>query len=95
MKHILTLTFALDDSGADSTIGYTLDQVIAVCIGLHIPPEYSFDLIEKAGFRLRNTPEHLVYKSVLQTMYMEKLATIQRLLVKCGFHELKLKEKFD
>lgn len=27
----------------------TLDQVIAVCIGLHIPPEYSFDLIEKAG----------------------------------------------
>jgi len=28
-------------------------------------------------------------------MYMEKLATIQRLLVKCGFHELKLKEKFD
>lgn len=43
----------------------TLDQVIAVCIGLHIPPEYSFDLIEKAGFRLRNTPEHLIYKSIL------------------------------
>ena len=49
----------------------TLDQVIAVCIGLHIPPEYSFDLIEKAGFRLRNTPEHLIYKSILQTMYMD------------------------
>lgn len=37
----------------------TLDFVIAVCVGLHIPPEYSFDMIEKAGFRLRNTPEHL------------------------------------
>lgn len=71
----------------------TLDQVIAVCIGLHIPPEYSFDLIEKAGFRLRNTPEHLIYRSILQTMYMEKLAMIQKLLAKCGCSELKLKEK--
>lgn len=73
----------------------TLDQVIAVCIGLHIPPEYSFDLIEKAGFRLRNTPEHLIYKSILQTMYMEKLMNIQRLLAKCGCGELRLKEKSE
>ena len=73
----------------------TLDQVIAVCIGLHIPPEYSFDLIEKAGFRLRNTPEHLIYRSILQTMYMEKLAMIQKLLAKCGCSELKLKEKSE
>ena len=73
----------------------TLDQVIAVCIGLHIPPEYSFDLIEKAGFRLRNTPEHLIYKSILQTMYMEKLLNIQKLLAKCGCGELRLKEKSE
>lgn len=73
----------------------TLDQVIAVCIGLHIPPEYSFDLIEKAGFRLRNTPEHLIYKSILQTMYMEKLMNIQKLLIKCGCGELRLKEKTE
>ena len=73
----------------------TLDQVIAVCIGLHIPPEYSFDLIEKAGFRLRNTPEHLIYKSILQTMYMEKLMNIQKLLIKCGCGELRLKEKIE
>jgi len=71
----------------------TLDQVIAICVGLHLPPEYSFDLIEKAGFRLRNTPEHLIYKSILQTMYMEKLVTIQKLLVECGCGELKLKDK--
>ena len=71
----------------------TLNQVIAVCVGLHIQPEYSFDLIEKAGFRLRNTPEHLIYKSILQTMYMEKLMTIQKLLVKCGCDELRLKDK--
>ena len=73
----------------------TLDQVIAVCIGLHIPPEYSFDLIEKAGFRLRNTPEHLIYKSILQTMYMEKLMNIQKLLAKCGCSKLRLKEKSE
>jgi len=73
----------------------TLDFVIAVCVGMHIPPEYSFDMIEKAGFRLRNTPEHLIYRSILQTMYMEKLMTIQKLLVKCGCGELRLKEKSE
>ena len=30
---------------------------------------------------------------ILQTMYMEKLMTIQKLLVKCGCDELRLKEK--
>lgn len=73
----------------------TLDQVTTVCIGLHIPSEYSFDLIEKAGFGLRNTPKYLIYRSILQTIYMEKIAMIQKLLVKCDCSELKLKEESE
>ena len=69
-----------------------LDYVIAICIGLHLQPEYSFDLIEKAGFRLRSTPEHLIYRSILQTMYREKLSTIQKLLKDSGCSELNLKD---
>lgn len=69
-----------------------LDYVIAICIGLHLQPEYSFDLIEKAGLRLRSTPEHLIYRSILQTMYREKLSTIQKLLKDSGCSELNLKD---
>ena len=69
-----------------------LDYVIAICIGLHLQPEYSFDLIEKAGFRLRSTPEHLIYRSILQTMYREKLSIIQKLLKDSGCSELNLKD---
>lgn len=71
---------------------YSFDQVIAVCIGLHLPPEYSLDLIRKSGRILRDTPEHLVYRAILQTMYMNKLQEIQETLRRCGCRELNLKE---
>ncbi len=71
---------------------YSFDQVIAVCIGLHLPPEYSLDLIRKSGRILRDTPEHLVYRAILQTMYMNKMQDIQEMLRKCGCRELNLKE---
>ena len=58
----------------------------------NLQPEYSFDLIEKAGFRLLSTPEHLIYRSILQTMYREKLSTIQKLLKDSGCSELNLKD---
>ena len=71
---------------------YSFDQVIAVCIGLHLPPEYSLDLIRKSGRILRDTPEHLVYRAILQTMYMNKIQEIQETLRKCGCRELNLKD---
>lgn len=71
---------------------YSFDQVIAVCIGLHLPPEYSLDLIRKSGRILRDTPEHLVYRAILQTMYRNKLQEIQETLRRCGCRELNLKE---
>lgn len=69
---------------------YSLDQVIAICLALHLPPELSFDLIEKAGFRLWQTPEHLIYKAILRTMYMEPLDTVQAKLKECGCAPLRL-----
>ena len=71
---------------------YSFDQVIAVCIGLHLPPEYSLDLIRKSGRILRDTPEHLIYRAILQTMYRNKIQDIQETLRKCGCRELNLKE---
>ena len=71
---------------------YDLDQVLAICLALHLPPDLSFDLIAKAGIRLRNTAEHLVYRTILRTMYMESLETIQATLKECGCQTLHLKD---
>ena len=69
---------------------FELDHVIAICIALHLEPDYSFDLIEKAGYRLRNTPDHLIYKKILRTIYDLDLFLIQELLQVIGRRVLKL-----
>ena len=50
------------------------------------------DLIRKSGRILRDTPEHLIYRAILQTMYRNKIQDIQETLRKCGCRELNLKE---
>lgn len=72
---------------------YSLDQVIAICLALHLPPEFSLDLIEKAGFVLRKTPEHLIYRVILRTMCMESIDTVQARLRACGCAPLRLGEQ--
>ena len=71
---------------------YALEQVILICLALHLPPEFSLDMIEKAGLRLRNRPEDLIYGAVLRTMYREPLSAIQAALHECGGPELKIRE---
>ena len=71
---------------------YALEQVILIALALHLPPEFSLDLIEKAGLRLRSWPEELIYGAVLRTMYKEPLDAIQEALHECGGPELKIRE---
>ena len=72
---------------------YALDQVMALCIALHLPPEFSFDLLRKAGLTLRDTPQHLIYQAILRTMYMETVETVQAKLRACGCPPLHLRDK--
>ena len=65
---------------------------ILIALALHLPPEFSMDLIEKAGLRLRSRPEDLIYGAVLRTMYKEPLDAIQEALHECGGPELKIRE---
>lgn len=73
----------------------SLDQVIAICLVLHLPPEFKQDFIEKAGFVLRKTPEHLIYRVILRTMYMESIDTVQAKLRACGCAPLRLGEQVN
>ena len=47
------------------TTRYSEKTVIALCIGMHLPPWLSCILVEKAGFRLSETSEQRVYMTIL------------------------------
>lgn len=69
---------------------YALDQVIAICIALHLPPWLSRELLHRAGLLLRRTKQHLAYQCVLDCMFMDEVADVQRFLAEAGFAKLKL-----
>ncbi|MCD8131928.1 MAG: hypothetical protein LUE16_11765 [Lachnospiraceae bacterium] len=59
----------------------TLQSVIALCVGMSLDPELSEDMVDKAGYRLRSTPEHTMYKIILRNMYMASIDTCNAALV--------------
>ncbi len=69
---------------------YSIDQVIAICIGLHLPPWLSRGLIERAGYVLRNSKQHQAYQFVLDCLFMDSVDDVQRFLETTGCKKLKL-----
>lgn len=72
---------------------YSLDQVIAICIALQLPPWLSREMIAKAGFLLRPIKQHQAYQLVLDCMFMDSIEDVQRFLLEAGCNKLKLKEE--
>lgn len=69
---------------------YSLDQVIAICIALQLPPWLSREMIAKAGYLLRPIKQHQAYQLVLDCMFMDSVEDVQRFLVKAGCEKLRL-----
>ena len=70
---------------------YSLDQVIALCIALALPPWLSCEMLTRAGFTLRSTPLHRAYRFVLDCMFMDTVEDVQRFLTSSGQPPLNLK----
>lgn len=66
----------------------TLETVIALCIGLQLPPAASTDLLEKSGFSLKNTELHLMYRFLLTSYYTHALYDCNQLLTEQSFAPL-------
>ena len=62
----------------------TIDRVTKICICLHLEPEFSFDMLEKAGIHLRKTPEDLMIKAVLLGLYACSVDQVSKYLEACG-----------
>ncbi len=71
----------------DPTYPKSIESVIAVCIAMHLPPEYSKKLIEKAGFALRMTDNdaHILYGFFLNHYYMYTVDECNEILKSKGF----------
>ena len=69
---------------------YSLDQVIAICIALQLPPWLSREMIARAGYLLRPIKQHQAYQLVLDCMFMDTVADVQRFLVDAGCDKLRL-----
>ncbi|MCD8207935.1 MAG: helix-turn-helix domain-containing protein [Bacteroidales bacterium] len=57
-----------------------LETIIALCIGLHLEPDLSEDLIAKANHHWEKSFEHYVYKVILRNMYYTTIETCNETL---------------
>jgi DNA-binding Xre family transcriptional regulator len=70
----------------------TLETIIALCIGLHLPPIASTYLIDKSKFSLKVTEQHLTYRFLLTSYYSHSIYDCNKLLTDQGFAPLVTEE---
>lgn len=66
----------------------TLETVIQLCIGLHLPPTLSNYLLAAAGRSFTNTKKHNTYSVLLYTCYPQSIDYCNELLTGMGFPAL-------
>lgn len=64
-----------------------LPAVLALCIGLNLKPEYCYSLIEKAGFSLKNTEDHMVYRFLIDNHTDENIESWNNTLSEFGIKQ--------
>jgi hypothetical protein len=64
---------------------WPLGMVVAVCIGLSLPPYVSSDLVVKAGFAFKPTEEHVTYRHLLTVHYDNSIIECNEVLEAAGF----------
>lgn len=67
----------------DPTYPKDIDSVVAICIGMNLPPELSAALIDRSGFTLRlaQNESHLMYNFFLNHLYMHSIHDCNDMLV--------------
>ena len=70
---------------------YDLDQVIAICIGLHLPPWLSEILLDKAGLTVKRYGDFGYYGTILDCFYGDTIQEVQAFLADNNYAQLTLK----
>lgn len=63
--------------------GYTIETLIALCVGMQLPPELSFDLLRMAGFSIEEsvTPKNGLYCFILRNLYEQGIDNANKFLI--------------
>ena len=69
---------------------YSIDQIIAICVGLHLPPWLSDVLLERAHLSVKRFGPYGYYGTILDCFYMDSIEDVQEFLKNNGFEPLNL-----
>lgn len=67
---------------------FTIESIVAVCIGLHVPVEISLPLIESSPTKFLKSEEMSAYRYVLTHCYEQEVPQVNRFLVEAGYKPL-------
>lgn len=70
----------------DESTKKEITATCALCIGLHLIPDFSEDLVNKSGHRWAITEEEYHYQRILRYQYKESLVVINEHLKELGCH---------
>lgn len=62
--------------------GYSVETIIALCIGMKLPPEFSFDLLKMSGFYIESydNEKSCLYCYILRNLYDCEIDYINQIL---------------
>jgi hypothetical protein len=72
----------------DDTRNWDIKKLVAVCVGLNLPPALSLALIDKAGLKFRPGEEQFICAQILSTRYNSTIHECNELLELAGFSPL-------
>jgi len=67
---------------------WSIRKMVALCIGLRLPPYMSFPLMEKAGLTFKHGEEQIVLRHILTTRYNSTIHECNDLLAEAGYSPL-------
>ena len=82
MAHLSTKT--VGKMRNDNEYTPEVENVVAVCIALHLMPAQSYRLVELAGYKLKTSKSHRLYCFLLDTAYMNTVDECNALLSRAG-----------
>ena len=71
---------------------WEMELIIAVCVGLQLPPYISTPLLEKAGYRTKTDERSITYAHLLATHFMSPIYEFNEYLEAVGYPPLSVKE---
>ena len=66
----------------NKTRGYSLETIIALCIGMKLPPGFSMELLRSGGFDIENncTKKNSIYCYILRNLYDNSIDEVNSFL---------------